>query len=101
MSARSWRPTRGTVRGGSCASARLDEIYAGPLQAAGRADGLLVLRNATDIETRLLARRQQRAVGVIYRTDAELLSHYFSAMLSKQFDAVVYIARTRALTPLV
>ncbi|HYC88102.1 MAG TPA: erythromycin esterase family protein [Thermoanaerobaculia bacterium] len=44
--------------------------------------------------------RQQRAVGVVYLPHAELDAHYYTATLREQFDAVVHIDETRALTPL-
>jgi hypothetical protein len=37
---------------------------------------------------------------VIYRPSGELQSHYFTAELVDQFDAVAHIDRTRALEPL-
>lgn len=42
----------------------------------------------------------QRAVGVVYRPESELLSHYFQAVLSDQFDAYVWFEQTRAVVPL-
>ena len=44
--------------------------------------------------------RLERAIGVIYRPETERLSHYFSARLPDQFDAVLYYDRTRAVEPL-
>lgn len=44
--------------------------------------------------------RLERAIGVIYRPEAERASHYFDAALSRQFDAVVHVDRSRAVTPL-
>jgi len=44
--------------------------------------------------------RLERAIGVIYRPDTELQSHYFQADLVHQFDAVIHIDHTRALEPL-
>lgn len=44
--------------------------------------------------------RMQRAVGVIYRPDSELASHYFRTRLSSQFDAVIHIDQTTAVEPL-
>ena len=44
--------------------------------------------------------RRERAIGVVYRPDTELLSHYFRASLSEQFDAMVWFETTRAVTPL-
>jgi erythromycin esterase-like protein len=38
----------------------------------------------------------ERAIGVIYRPETELLSHYFQAELSRQFDAWVWFAETKA-----
>jgi erythromycin esterase-like protein len=42
----------------------------------------------------------ERAVGVVYRPQSELLSHYFEAVLADQFDAYVWFEETRAVTPL-
>jgi erythromycin esterase-like protein len=46
------------------------------------------------------AKRLERAIGVIYRPESEMMSHYFYANLYAQFDAVVHFSRTRALLPL-
>lgn len=42
----------------------------------------------------------ERAIGVVYRPDTELLSHYFQAVLAEQFDAYVWFEQTQAVTPL-
>ena len=42
----------------------------------------------------------ERAIGVIYRPETERMSHYFSASLSRQFDAVLHYDTTRAVEPL-
>jgi erythromycin esterase-like protein len=42
----------------------------------------------------------ERAIGVIYRPDTELVSHYFRARLADQFDAVLHFDETRAVEPL-
>ncbi len=42
----------------------------------------------------------ERAIGVVYRPSNERTSHYFSARLTKQFDAVLHFDETHALTPL-
>ena len=44
--------------------------------------------------------RLERAIGVIYRPETELASHYFDASLPQQFDAYLWFAETRAVTPL-
>jgi len=55
---------------------------------------------APDLHRILMEPRLERAIGVIYRPDTELWSHYFGASLSRQFDAVVHLDRTAALQPL-
>lgn len=42
----------------------------------------------------------ERAIGVVYRPETELLSHYFQAMLAEQFDGWVWFDETHAVTPL-
>ena len=42
----------------------------------------------------------QRAIGVIYRPQTELQSHYFESVLGEQYDAYLWFARTSPITPL-
>ena len=42
----------------------------------------------------------ERAIGVVYRSDIEYLSHYFEVVLAEQFDAYVWFEETHAVTPL-
>jgi protein-L-isoaspartate(D-aspartate) O-methyltransferase len=44
--------------------------------------------------------RLERAIGVIYRPETELASHYFQAHLPRQFDEYVWFDDTHAVTPL-
>lgn len=44
--------------------------------------------------------RLERAIGVIYRPETELASHYFRANLPQQFDEYIWFDDTRAITPL-
>jgi erythromycin esterase-like protein len=60
---------------------------------------LLLLREGAMQET-LASERLERAIGVIYRPESERFSHYFSARLSQQFDAVFHVDVTTALVPL-
>jgi protein-L-isoaspartate(D-aspartate) O-methyltransferase len=53
-----------------------------------------------DLVTELSTPRLERAIGVIYRPETELASHYFEADLPRQFDEYVWIDRTTAVTPL-
>jgi protein-L-isoaspartate(D-aspartate) O-methyltransferase len=45
--------------------------------------------------------RLERAIGVVYRPDTEIQSHYFHASLPRQFDEYVWIDETRAVRPVV
>lgn len=46
------------------------------------------------------SRARERAIGVIYRPETELQSHYFVARLIDQFDAVFHYDTSRAVEPL-
>ena len=43
--------------------------------------------------------RLERAIGVIYRPESELASHYFQARLPQQFDEYIWIDTTEAVQP--
>jgi erythromycin esterase-like protein len=43
--------------------------------------------------------RLERAIGVIYRPETELASHYFQAILPQQFDEYIWFDESRALAP--
>ncbi|HET8784722.1 MAG TPA: erythromycin esterase family protein [Candidatus Limnocylindrales bacterium] len=66
------------------------------------AAGLTALRHPrpAEVRTRLMEPRLERAIGVIYRPETELLSHYFQAVLPLQFDEYAWFDETRAVTPL-
>jgi protein-L-isoaspartate(D-aspartate) O-methyltransferase len=44
--------------------------------------------------------RLERAIGVIYRPETELQSHYFQAALPRQFDEFIWFDQSRAVEPL-
>lgn len=44
--------------------------------------------------------RLERAIGVIYRPATERQSHYFQAILSEQFDALLWLEQTTAVKPI-
>ena len=52
-----------------------------------------------DLREALAEPRLERAIGVVYRPESELSSHYFKAVLPDQFDAYVWIDETSAVTP--
>ena len=63
---------------------------------------LLPLRRTPDADVRaaLLGERLERAIGVIYRPDTELVSHCFHASLPRQFDEWIWLDETTAVEPL-
>jgi erythromycin esterase-like protein len=61
---------------------------------------LLPLRPHRPHLERLPARARERAIGVVYRPEAELASHYFIADIMQQFDALYHLDVTRAVEPL-
>jgi protein-L-isoaspartate(D-aspartate) O-methyltransferase len=68
----------------------------------GVARFMLPLRKATpdDLVRGLAKARLQRAIGVIYRPETELESHYFQAVLPRQFDEYVWFDESHAVAPL-
>jgi erythromycin esterase-like protein len=71
-----------------------DDSHEGRCRAAGRPAFLLDLREAEPV---LAESRLERAIGVVYRPESELASHYFEAELADQFDAWIWFEETRAL----
>jgi erythromycin esterase-like protein len=61
---------------------------------------LLTLQASTHVAQGLRESMLERAIGVIYRPESELASHYFHARLSDQFDAVLHFDKTRPVEPL-
>jgi erythromycin esterase-like protein len=53
-----------------------------------------------EVREELLPARLERAIGVLYRPETELRSHYFQAVLPRQFDAYIWFDETEAVTPL-
>jgi len=53
-----------------------------------------------ELRDELLSPRLERAIGVVYRPETELESHYFHASLPLQFDEFVWFDETRAVEPL-
>jgi erythromycin esterase-like protein len=57
---------------------------------------LLDFARDPDLARRLSEPRLERFIGVIYRPETELQSHYAEAALSRQFDAYLWFDQTRA-----
>jgi erythromycin esterase-like protein len=53
-----------------------------------------------DLRAEMAASRLERAIGVVYRPETELASHYFHALLSHQFDEFIWFDRTNAVHPI-
>ena len=52
------------------------------------------------LKRKLEEQKMERFIGVIYRPETELQSHYSKAALGKQFDAYLWFDRTGAVSPL-
>jgi protein-L-isoaspartate(D-aspartate) O-methyltransferase len=79
-----------------------DDSYERVFHSSGVRAGLTGLREPRPDEVRaqLLEPRLERAIGVVYRPETELLSHYFQARLPLQFDEYAWFDETHAVTPL-
>ncbi|HYX04343.1 MAG TPA: protein-L-isoaspartate(D-aspartate) O-methyltransferase [Reyranella sp.] len=67
---------------------------------AGVPRAALYLDTPGELRRRLQTPRLERFIGVIYRPESELQSHYAEVELPGQFDAYVWFDRTTAVTPL-
>jgi erythromycin esterase-like protein len=66
---------------------------------AGAEDKLLLLEGFDEVEGALDA-RGHRAIGVVYRPEAERFGNYVPTVLPYRYDAMLYIDRSAALRPL-
>jgi erythromycin esterase-like protein len=78
----------------------LEDSVEAAFHATGIDRFILTLRNSPAAAELLRRNLLERAIGVIYLPQTERQSHYFSARVADQFDAVIHIDRTRALEPL-
>ena len=78
----------------------LPESYEALFHAVGIPNFLLSFGSDEKAVEALRPARLERAIGVIYRPETERLSHYFSARLPEQFDAVLHFDETQAVAPL-
>jgi erythromycin esterase-like protein len=60
----------------------------------------LDLKPGSEVARALTEPLLERAIGVLYLPDRERVSHYFSASLSSQFDAVIHVDHSRAVEPI-
>lgn len=80
----------------------LPDSYEKLCHATGLSRFMLGLRGRGDLcgPGGLGKERLERAIGVIYRPETEMASHYFRATLPQQFDEYIWFDDTRAVTPL-
>ena len=80
----------------------LPNSYEQLCHATGLARFMLALRGRDNFcgPAGLGKERLERAIGVIYRPETELASHYFRASLPQQFDEYIWFDNTSAVTPL-
>jgi protein-L-isoaspartate(D-aspartate) O-methyltransferase len=77
----------------------IPDSYEHVCHETGKPSFLLNLRRSSLDGTALRKPRLERAIGVIYRPETELASHYFQAVLPEQFDEYVWFDETSAITP--
>jgi protein-L-isoaspartate(D-aspartate) O-methyltransferase len=78
------------------------ESYERVLHDTGAAAFTLPLRTSSRraLRDELAQPRLERAIGVVYRPETELVSHYFQASIVDQFDELIWFDETRAVRPL-
>lgn len=76
--------------------------YEWQFHETGQSGLITPLRHNENLEVigELAQRRLERAIGVIYRPETEMASHYFEAELPRQFDEYIWVDESRAITPL-
>jgi erythromycin esterase-like protein len=79
-----------------------EDSYEYQFHASGEARCVVDLSTGAGplLRERLRAARLERFIGVIYRPETEVHSHYAEAALAEQFDAYVWFDTTRAVQPL-
>jgi protein-L-isoaspartate(D-aspartate) O-methyltransferase len=79
----------------------IPESYEWLCHASGLPRFMLGLRDQlpAKLHKELSKPRLERAIGVIYRPETELASHYFHAVLPSQFDEYIWFDESRAVTP--
>lgn len=80
--------------------ASLTDSYERLCHDSGVSCFLLPLRPLPAALAELKQPRLERAIGVIYRPETELQSHYFEAVLPSQFDEYIWFDETSAVHPI-
>src|SRR5688572_31780455 len=69
------------------------ESYETLFHDVGHALFWLEFKKHPELAATLRTPRLERAIGVIYRPETELVSHYFRAYLPDQFDGVLHLTK--------
>ncbi|WP_340105099.1 protein-L-isoaspartate(D-aspartate) O-methyltransferase [Rhodohalobacter sp. 8-1] len=78
----------------------LDDSYERVMHQSDVEKFMLPLRDKSKTVIKKLEKSHlERAIGVIYRPETELQSHYFQASLPNQFDEYIWFDETKAITP--
>ena len=78
----------------------LEASYEGLFHQVGFSQFMYIIKNNIALQKILPLRKLQRAIGVVYLPQSERRSHYLYTDLASQFDALIHIDATDALTPL-
>jgi erythromycin esterase-like protein len=78
----------------------LPDSHEGLCHETGLGPFLLDFHRTRVLSDALQESRLERFIGVIYRPETELMSHYAEALLSRQFDAYLWFDETNAVTAL-
>jgi erythromycin esterase-like protein len=96
--------TAATNWGGAAERKAVRPALAGSVEAVfhstGLNDFLLLMPDESEVKNLLRKPLLERAIGVIYRPETERQSHYFTARVAEQFDAVIHFDKTSAVEPL-
>lgn len=78
----------------------LSESYEALFHEVKHKNFLLSFDLATEAKRLLSKPRLERFIGVIYRPETERASHYYYADITNQFDALIFLNKTKALAAL-
>lgn len=78
----------------------LPNSYESLFHDTGLEQFILIMRGREELHRLIPSNYLERAIGVIYLQHSERISHYFHSNLARQFDAVIHIDETQAVTPL-
>jgi erythromycin esterase-like protein len=78
----------------------LPNSYESIFHDTGLEQFMLITRGREELHRTLPTNYLERAIGVIYLPHSERISHYFQSNIVRQFDAVIHIDETHAVTPL-